>query len=304
MDWVIVDVVVGLSFLFFLLSIIAAAMNEAIAGIFKLRAKMLEQGIINLINGTPKPENPADLKIVNDLYEHTLVNGYSRDSARPSYLASRSFRNALLDLTGLLEATNEETKDPLKVDQIKAEVDAKLSAIPNQELQKKLRTIWDACHQDATEFRAGVERWFDRGMERVSGWYKRRTQVMLFALGVGVAVALNASALTAADELWRNDAVRDGLVAQVENQEDATSGSAALERIEELEFPVGWHEEIRPNGFDGWAVALVGWLLTGFAVTFGAPFWFDVLGKFANLRAAGKKPADVLTVAPAPAPKP
>ena len=78
MDWVILDVVIGLSFLFFLLSIIAAAMNEAIAGIFRLRARMLEQGIINLINGTPKPQDDADMEIVRQLYAHSLVNGYSR----------------------------------------------------------------------------------------------------------------------------------------------------------------------------------------------------------------------------------
>ena len=298
MDWVIVDVVVGLSFLFFLLSIIAAAMNEAIAGIFRLRARMLEQGIINLINGTRKPDNPDDLKIVEDLYRHTLVNGYSRGSSKPSYLSSRSFRNALLELTDLLEATGDTSVDPLRVDEIKTEVDAKLEAIPNKELQKTLTTIWTSCHHDATEFRAGVERWFDRGMERVTGWYKRRTQVILFVLGVGVAIAINASALSAVDGLWRNDGVRDALVAQVENQGDTASGTEALERLEDLEFPVGWHEELRPDGADGWVVALVGWLLTGFAVTFGAPFWFDVLGRFANLRAAGRKPADVLTAAP------
>jgi hypothetical protein len=212
-------------------------------------------------------------------------------------MASRSFRNALLDVTGLLEATSEKTDptaDPLRAAEIKATVDAKLNAIPNEQLREKLTIIWNSCHQDATEFRAGVERWFDRGMERVSGWYKRRTQVTVFVLGLVAAVALNASALTAADELWRNDGVRDGLVAQVENQDDTATGAAALERLEELEFPVGWHEDIRPDGAGGWVVAIVGWLLTGFAVTFGAPFWFDVLGRFANLRAAGKKPADVL----------
>ena len=35
MDWPIVEVVIGLSFLFFLLSVVASAVNEAIAGIFR-----------------------------------------------------------------------------------------------------------------------------------------------------------------------------------------------------------------------------------------------------------------------------
>jgi hypothetical protein len=157
-----------------------------------------------------------------------------------------------------------------------------------------LTTIWLSADRDATEFRAGVERWFDRGMERVSGWYKRRSQIIVFAVGLVVIVAINASALTAANRLWKDDAFRQGLVAQVEHQQEATSGTEALDRLEELQFPVGWERSNRPQGADGWALAALGWLLTGIAVTFGAPFWFDVLGKVSNLRAAGVKPDTVL----------
>ena len=211
MDWVILDVVIGLSFLFFLLSIIAAAINEAIAGIFRMRARMLERGIINLINGTPKPKDAADLEVVQQIYAHSLVNGYSQGKSKPSYLASRSFRNALFDVTDLLAATSEPSDDPLHAEAVKARVEETLSNIPNEKLKTTLTAIWNSCHHDATEFRAGVERWFDRGMERVSGWYKRRTQTILFVLGVGVAIALNASALSAADQFWRNDGVREAL---------------------------------------------------------------------------------------------
>ena len=36
---------------------------------------------------------------------------------------------------------------------------------------------------------------------------------------------------------------------------------------------------------------LAGWLLTAIAVSFGAPFWFDLLNQFINLRSSGPKPA-------------
>jgi hypothetical protein len=132
----------------------------------------------------------------------------------------------------------------------------------------------------------------------VSGWYKRRAQIILFIVGIAVTVAINASALTAADRLWKDDGFREGLVAQVEHQQEATSGEKALDRLEELRFPIGWEESNRPQGADGWALAILGWLLTGLAITLGAPFWFDVLGKLSNLRAAGVKPDSVLTPAP------
>ncbi|MBL8470746.1 MAG: hypothetical protein KF778_02990 [Rhodocyclaceae bacterium] len=37
-----------------------------------------------------------------------------------------------------------------------------------------------------------------------------------------------------------------------------------------------------------WAAMLAGWLITAFAVSLGANFWFDLLGKLIKIRAAGK----------------
>ena len=304
MDWVIVEVVIGLSFLFFLLSIVASAVNEAIAGIWKVRARNLEKGIRNLLTGSTRsdgvPETAGSTAteeqlppIVQALYEHALVSGVGKDDAKPSYLSSRSFRNALLDITGLLEATEVPAEDPIPVEQIRARVDARLDGIENKHLRDALTTIWRSVERDATEFRAGVERWFDRGMERVSGWYKRWSQVALFVIGLGLAIAINASALNVADHLWKDDGLRQGLVVQLENPTEEVSGPEALDRLEELAFPVGWEDPNRPDGWK-WPVFVLGWLLTAVAVTFGAPFWFDLLGKVSNLRAAGPRPASTL----------
>src|SRR6476469_3748070 len=52
MDWVIVEVVVGLAFLFFVISFVSSAIQEAIAGLFKLRARTLEKGVVNLLTGS------------------------------------------------------------------------------------------------------------------------------------------------------------------------------------------------------------------------------------------------------------
>jgi hypothetical protein len=44
-----------------------------------------------------------------------------------------------------------------------------------------------------------------------------------------------------------------------------------------------------------WAIVpghLVGWILTAIAASLGAPFWFDTLNKFMNVRAAGNAPTE------------
>ena len=47
----------------------------------------------------------------------------------------------------------------------------------------------------------------------------------------------------------------------------------------------GWQEA--PDGVTGWLKALLRWLMTIAAVSLGAPFWFDLLGKVAHVRGAG-----------------
>jgi hypothetical protein len=245
--------------------------------------------------------------LLQGVFNDPLISGYrpgqadvdvkDRRPKLPSYLASRSFRNALFNVTDLLEATATHPPggaDPLGADEIRRKVETAIGGIPSAHLRDTLNTIWVSVDRDVAEFRAGVERWFDRAMERVSGWYKRWAQLLLFVIGVIVALLVNADAIRIADELWSDDGVRSALVAQLGTQEPNPDAEDVLAKLEDLGFPVGWGGDKTPDG--GWDVfaAITGWLITGVAVTFGAPFWFDFLGKVSNLRSAGKKPASVV----------
>ena len=70
-----------------------------------------------------------------------------------------------------------------------------------------------------------------------------------------------------------------------------SSRTAKLSRLDERArlgtFPIGY-----PDPFPGITTRMiVGWLLTIAAISPGAPFWFDLLGKIAHLRAFGKNRA-------------
>jgi hypothetical protein len=71
--------------------------------------------------------------------------------------------------------------------------------------------------------------------------------------------------------------------------------ASGLATISGLSLPIGWGNGVRPGT---WYVALVGWLLTAIAVSLGAPFWFDLLGRVAQLRVTGAVP-DASPSAPA-----
>lgn len=61
-----------------------------------------------------------------------------------------------------------------------------------------------------------IDEWYDNAMDRVSGWYRRSTQWIIFWIGLFIAVSMNVNTITIADYLYRNDAVRSALVARAE----------------------------------------------------------------------------------------
>ncbi|MCM3886720.1 hypothetical protein [Frankia sp. R82] len=65
-----------------------------------------------------------------------------------------------------------------------------------------------------------------------------------------------------------------------------------------LALPIGWvrasdgRDDPRevPDSVSGWLLKILGIALACFALTAGAPFWFDLLGRLVNMRSTGPKP--------------
>ena len=150
-----------------------------------------------------------------------------------------------------------------------------------------LVALVDDGEDAATALKDRLAGWFDEGMSRVAGWYKRQAKVMIFLIAGVVTLATNASSIHMAEEFWRNDALRTQIAAQaqVAAQTGDVSGLKAR-NLESLEvFPIGW--SAAPSSGLDWLKTLLGSIITIAAVSLGAPFWFDLLGKVANLRGSG-----------------
>ncbi len=63
-----------------------------------------------------------------------------------------------------------------------------------------------------------------------------------------------------------------------------------LKDIENLNLPIGWTKASSPQRFTEWIAKIVGLIFTAFAVSLGAPFWFDILNKLSRLRGSGRVP--------------
>ncbi|HSR25882.1 MAG TPA: hypothetical protein VLW53_20180, partial [Candidatus Eisenbacteria bacterium] len=81
------DIAVGLGFLYFLLATIVTYVNEVIAGLLKRRTTLLENGIKSLL-GTEWGKK---------VLEHQVIAPLRTASGRLSYIPARLFSTALLD---------------------------------------------------------------------------------------------------------------------------------------------------------------------------------------------------------------
>lgn len=168
-----------------------------------------------------------------------------------------------------------------------------------------LRILGENAAGDAERLATAIEEWFDAGMDRVSGWYKRWTQAWQFGFGLALAVALNVNVVSIANDLWINIPLRNAIVGEAVSfaKEPAAaltpksagdaSGATPLTRIDQAEarlrrsqLDVGWS---RWPTREDWT-RIPGWMLTALGASFGAPFWFDLLNKFVQLRAGGPRP--------------
>ena len=94
-----------------------------------------------------------------------------------------------------------------------------------------------------------------------------------------------------------NDSITKITVAQLEDSLKAklkviNTAHAALEAA----IPLGWTRSEFSADKEWyewvlhWFFKLIGMTLTVLAIMMGAPFWFDILNKVANVRGTGKKP--------------
>ncbi len=278
-----VEVAIGLAYLYVLLSLLCSALGEMIAQLTSARGKELKAGLRRLL---------ADQQILDDLYAHPLIKSLTRKPAGsvPSYIPPRTFALALLDVIA-------PTEQRAAADQ-SVFIRQQIAALPNQNLRRALMPLLDLTDGSITKTHQVVGQWFDDMADRVSGWYKRRAQMILIILAAATACGLNADTIAIANALWDAPLARQRVV--VAAQDLLATGANAnteadvhkiSEQLGELDIPLGWSGATWPGLGMGLLSKLCGILLTVLAVSLGAPFWFDALSRVARLRVAGNVPA-------------
>lgn len=398
------EVAIGLVFIYLLYSLLATTVKEFVATLFDYRARMLERGLEQMLDGKNHSYywwdrlwntiNPANKRkpggkfyqkthlFTNRISCHPLyvrAGGNSRFSKKPSYLPADVFSDILVD----------ELKTKGKFPLLKDIADnvIKRSEDPDDPLNKDLQRILslhiEQANGDLQRFKLIVENWYNDTMDRVSGWYKKQANYILFLIGFIMALVFNASTIEIVNLLSTNQTVREKLAsnatAYMQSKQQAVSPGNSAEKIDSLlkndssfqqakqslqKIDSLYNADIKSNnslmglgwgdyGFTKDTIAYrgrmhtyildsaayktdsaaymathknaagkparppypampgfwsklwfilfstfsslhkwLGFLITALAVSLGAPFWFDLLNKFINLRVSGTKPDD------------
>lgn len=297
------NVAIGMAFVYLVMSLIASAMLEIVESGLRTRAKYLWQGIGEILGDghargllmqkqLPPKDAPAGSVTLAEFYEHPIIGGMYygtyetavRPAARrklPAYIPRESFSTAVIDLVSRLNPRpNVSAMQALRNG---------IAELPHDApVRKALEAMTRLAGDDVALVQKKLETWYDGAMERVSGWYKRHAQVMLLGIGLALAWSVPVDSWLLAKDLLHNEPKRQALVRAAsdyvaanpkpDTKVTADEMKTYLQKLDEFGSPL--EPTANPT--------LLGLLVTAFAISLGAPFWFDLLNKFMVVRAAIK----------------
>ncbi|MEP6513966.1 MAG: hypothetical protein ABJA79_08855 [Parafilimonas sp.] len=274
----ILDVAIGLIFIFLLYSLLATSINESIATALSLRARMLKKAIsermlsnsstdhkmLDFLKGvleyvfeifyfiTGRPKKKGSEKNIGDqFYDHPMIKNYgaNRFFKTPSYLAASNFSIILAEalkedfnnkvgeialFKNIAAAPLQQTMDELssasdliKIKELFAYYAWYYAINPEKKIFDDLphlpRGLDKETHcilqlhlrnslYDFNAFNKKIEGWYNDTMDRVTGWYKRQIQFILFLLGMGIAISFNVDTIDIANKLSTDKTARDQIV--------------------------------------------------------------------------------------------
>ncbi len=280
------DVLIGLATVYLVFGIACTGIVEAVSGWFGMRSRNLEVAINEFLAGTLKDgEAFADA-----FFDHPLVQSLSKDtSGRPSYIEPETVGRVVESLLtrGKSDAELSEALKNLG------------GTVNDNRINGLLSSLVAQTGGDPVEFRKAVETHYKAVMERASGWYKRYTQKVVIVAAAVLVIGGNVDTFSIATSLSSNPTARAEMLEIANsmlgdpNVKENLSGKEAklnleqtLSDIENAGIQFGWKDR---SDLSNVPAKIIGFLVSIFAISLGAPFWFDILQRFMQVRTTGKK---------------
>ncbi|MDC8445281.1 MAG: hypothetical protein LV471_05045 [Nitrosomonas sp.] len=259
------DIIIAMIFIYAFFASLVSGVNELIVQVLAMRGRVLFEGIAMMLGELPRDTGSwivREFKIAkrklgfadthhaqrtNALFAHPLIDTLSPPgSSRPSYISPKTFSMALiyvLSIDGSVENLRKSLEDRSKP------------------LNKLLGPMLDEAKDNLDAFKMKVEEHYNAVMDRASGWYKRRTQFMMFFVGLILAGCLNVDSIYIVQQLQKNpEQVQKLVAAAAEYSPASEQGESAadeqeklIQTIRELNIKT---DEFRNMGLPiGWSIA-------------------------------------------------
>lgn len=317
----ILDLVILLSFTYFVGSLMLTAINESISAGLKTRAKDLKVALENLLFDGDWKKFAKDKVFASQHIKSLMKN----QKQFPSYIPAQNFVLTIIEQI--------KSENFTKANVLKGIEEAKLpDAMKNvlKDLWAKAQANTSVAQNELASFEKGIENFYNNAMDRASGWYKRKTRRIIIVTGFILSAILNIDTIKitndalsdksrlaktvdniiaslpdlSKDESIKINAGNDTIRITHYNHIDTLVKSTAT-KIKDLQiiyderggyqmgygkgkyFNDWWADK---NGVRVFLLKILGLLITAFALQLGSNYWFDLLNKTVNLRATGKKP--------------
>ncbi|ACK73080.1 conserved hypothetical protein [Gloeothece citriformis PCC 7424] len=322
---VILDVVISFSFIYLVLSLVASEIQELITTVLQWRSRHLKYSIAKLFdennNGTELTEKLWESSLIKSLYQTGKFKPKPVKFEGPSYIDGKLFSEALLCIIFDCDDNFPETIDRA-IERIK---DTPLIKSENLKtnllsLGKLAKVKVEAGQNEFRQFQHEIENWFDNSMARASGAYKRNAKGVALIIAFVLAIVVNADTVYILNSLSKNGTLRQSINQVAENvilsNSEAVSSCLATAESDANQnqclnpiknqidttfndlspLPIGWdlsnpwNRQFNPLTPKAIFKVFIGWGVSAVAISMGAPFWFEFLNKFVNIRNTGKKP--------------
>lgn len=298
-----------------LFAMFCSFVHEAIAQIKAERGRFMKKCLFRQFYDQPNGVNWASILYMHGSVD-LLTRAVNKPT---SEIDARLFAETLIEVVGKAHITQMHKKDVSDQLRYKSETlnDFKAATLSLQQsdvvnfFQQSLRSAELFTKQDGSPDDAAiynhlvdqVEKWYSGMMDRLSLWYRKKTKLRLFLLGSLLAAILNIDSIQLFQHFVEQPASRKVMMDYYEANAERLNKLAAAsppdeaanykEQVQSLAnemdllakeaaLPIGWQYHVfNPDSVDkrNMLLALVGFLISGFAASAGAPFWFDVLKK-------------------------
>jgi hypothetical protein len=229
---VVLDVFIGLIFIFLLYSLLATILQELIASRFGLRGRMLQKALRRMLEDGDGSESKYSFvnywkesadniirffkpfgdndTLLKKFYSHPSIKylGEGKLFRKPSYLHAHNFSQTVIHL---LRGEDYDGRTENESGLIRQALDGNTLGI-NPQTMKQLKMLFADARQDSFLFKHKLEDWFEETMDRTTGWYKKQTQVILIVIGFGLAWAFNVDTIAITKILMKDKKARKQIV--------------------------------------------------------------------------------------------